>query len=238
MGSLMMGGLARRGAMGVVRRVMGLVGSRAASPTVAERATSRDRDRQSPAQRVSTVRVFRQAPALGPVGESSGSRRSPAHAIGASPLQRAIASGPEGNARAALGGRGDVRGASGRMAVDGARPPAFQVAADKKKDRLAARASGRGVAVAAVQQSSSASAGRGTGSEPKRGRHVRERRPDRPLVTPNESRSRVHSASLRDGPPRMRRDARRVATSSTTRRYRDYTTASKDGVRLTSTTQR
>ncbi|TCC05799.1 hypothetical protein [Kribbella soli] len=240
MGSLMMGGLARRGAMGAVRRVMGALGSRAASPTIGDRATTRERDRQSPAQRVSAVRIFRQAPALGAVGESAGARRSPAHALGATPLQRALASGPEGSARAAANGRSDVHGASGRKSADGATPATLQVASDKKKDRLAGRASGRGVVVASVQQpsSGSASAVRGSSSESKRGRHVRERRPDRPLVTPYESRSRVHSASLRDGPPRMRRDARRVPTTPASRRYRDYTMATKDGARLTSTTPR
>jgi hypothetical protein len=237
-GSLMMGGLARRGAMNVVRRMMGAVGSRAASPTIADRVTGRDRDRQASTQRVSTVRIFRQAPALGAAGEGSEARRSPAHAFGANPLQRAITGGSEAGRRAGIGAQSDARvqgsgRVAGRNAADGARPASLQVVSDKKKDRLAVRASG-GIAVVSGKQATSGSvpvAG-GASGDIVRGKHVRERRLDRPPVAPYETRSRVHSASLRDGPPRIRRDARRLPATPASRRYRDYTAATKEGARV------
>ncbi|MFF0271451.1 hypothetical protein [Kribbella sp. NPDC004536] len=243
-GSLMMGGLARRGAMNVVRRVMGAVGSRAASPTIADRVTGRDRDRQTPTQRVSSVRIFRQAPALGSTSEGAGARRSPAHALGASPLQRAITGGSEVGRNAGLGAQGDGRGqasgrSAGRNAADGSRPASLQIVSDRKKDRLAARANG-GVAVVSGKQVSSASgtAAGGSSGDLKRGKHVRERRLDRPPAAPYETRSRVHSASLRDGPPRIRRDARRLPAAPASRRYRDYTASTKEGTSVVVPTRR
>jgi hypothetical protein len=238
MGSLVMGGLARRGAMGMVRRVMGAVGSRAASPTIADRVAGRDHDRQSAVQRVSAVRIFRQAPAVGSSGDSAGARRQPAHALGAAPFQRAIGSGSEGSATTVTGGRGDVREVS-RRGTDATGPAALQTVSDKKNDRRAGRASGKTAPVVAAPIAvGSVSSTRGAGTEPMRGRHVREHREDRPIVTPYESRSRMQSASLRDGPPRIRRDARRKPTTPSSRQFREYTTVTKDGATLMVPTRR
>jgi len=230
MGSLVMGGLARRGAMGVVKRFMGAVGSRAASPTVADRASSKDRDQQAGVQRVSAVRIFRQAPALGSVGDGAGVRQRPAHALGAGPMHRAITGGSDGS-QVGAAGRGDGRGFAKRDASEVSSPVAGRLAvvSEKKKARRSVSASGAGQVVA-VSSSGGASSGlssRTASTEPKRGKHVREHRMD-PVVTPYESRSRVRSASLRDGPPRNVRERRR-AVSTSSRRYRDYTKVTKGG---------
>ena len=76
-GSIMLGGLARRGAMGAVRRIMGALSSRGAAPAPAERSRDRDRTGDASPQRVSSVRVYRQAPVVGSLGGRASSASSP-----------------------------------------------------------------------------------------------------------------------------------------------------------------
>lgn len=228
-GSLVMGGLARRGAMTAVRRLMGAVGSRAASPTVGDRAAGRGGARDASVERASSVRVFRQAPALGAVrGPAALARQRPAHELGAGHERRAIEAGASPSGAGV--GRADAQ--SG-MAKD--RAQYVQAAASGGSSSGSRRAAGRktisvGYSSGGGVTSSSAapSSGTGGGTDSKRGRHARD---NRPAQTGGrfEPRVHAHSASLRDGPPKVMRERRRPAPGAA-RRFREYSSVTKDGV--------
>jgi hypothetical protein len=235
-GSLVMGGLARRGAVTAVRRLMGVVGSRAASPTVGERASKAAYDTQ--VQRTSSVRVFRQAPALGTSYRTMAARQSPAHAMSA-PERRAIE--PAGASS------GSAAGQESKLArlKDQARTSSGALLAGSATSDGASSPFGRRRTITVGMSSApSARSGRGTGGSPsgvvgagssnaeaRPARHAKAARKDsRPASHSRfEPRIHTHSASLRDGPPKSVR-GRRKAPVSAGRQYREYSSVTKDGV--------
>ncbi|MFI5731091.1 hypothetical protein ACIA49_13290 [Kribbella sp. NPDC051587] len=222
MGSLVMGGLARRGAMGAVRRIMGAVGSRAASPSLGERA-GRSGAQEAQSQRVASVRLFRQAPALGSNLREIASRQAPAHSIGSSE-RRAIepASGSTAGASRKDGQAGNVKDQARALA-------AGQVQATPT---AGASSGGRRTVTVGVSGAPAGQAG-GSGSGPKTSdsRQARHAKQDAKPASHSrfEPRVHTHSASLRDGPPKVVRE-RRKPQSTGSRSFREYSTVTKDGV--------
>ncbi|TCC33716.1 hypothetical protein [Kribbella sindirgiensis] len=240
MGSLVMGGLARRGAMGAVRRLMGVVGSRAASPTVGEKSS---RGYETQVERASSVRVFRQAPALGTNYRMVAARRAPAHAM-SSPERRAIEQAGTSSTRAGAGGgqesklsrlkdhaqtsNGATSVTAGAATSDGTSGPAG------RRRAITVGLSGTPSVRSGTASSGSQSGAPGGGSsnaEARQARHAKSTRKDsRPASHSRfEPRAHTHSASLRDGPPKAVRD-RRKPPSSSGRRFREYSSVTKDGV--------
>ncbi|GAA1577563.1 hypothetical protein [Kribbella karoonensis] len=237
-GSVMLGGLARRGAMGAVRRVMGALTSRSAAPAPRERVRDRAGTPESSSQRASSTRIYREAPSVGSLAQrSAGSSpyeltRGPERrrTDGAAGGQGLIGAGPGGQ----TGGGGGV-GVNGRVA-GGSSPrstSALNLARARSKDsdkRRTISVTSAGVAAPA------ASGSRGSAEAPK-ARHSR-----RPIPVPSnavryEPRAHTHSASLREGPPKGQR-TRRKPVPSQARRYRDYSTVTKDGVTVHVPTRR
>ncbi|MFG1905118.1 hypothetical protein [Kribbella sp. NPDC048928] len=232
-GSLAMGGMARRGAMTAMRRILGAVGGRAASPTVAERNKERTTAQErSSTQRVSSVRIFRQAPGYGSPGaqaanEFSGpSQRRSLPATGSADGRHSGASrSGEALQRSRLANAQSPRGLGSRR----------QGEQDAKGDTgrtLSVNAAGVispvGKGVSSAGGGTSSQSRVKTSSDGARGRHSR-RAPVEAAGSRYEPRTYSHSASLRDGPPKGPRERRRLP-STKQRRYRDYSSVSKDGV--------
>jgi len=229
-GSIMLGNLARRGATGAVQRLMSAVSNRGASPTPSERTRERSNQPGSGTQRVTAVRVFRQAPTVGSLGRS---------APGGSPYE--LTTGAERKksdsvgAAAAMGPVGGSPGASeaGRTTSTGGirNSPALNLS----RARAQSRGEGRrtltvGTTTTSATSPTTVSASRsGTGSsETKRARHSK-RIQASPVSEPRyEPRAYVQSASLREGPPKG--SARRPSTTPRQRRFREYSQFTKDGV--------
>ena len=243
-GSIMLGGLARRGAMSAVRRVMGALGSRGAAPAPAERSRDRIRTTEPASQRVSSVRVYRQAPVVGSLAR--GSAGSSPHELTSGTGGRRMdaagspsGAGPGGQHAAAAAAAG---GAAGRLAAAAnptrttsglnlARARSQSKDADKRPTITVTSA---GVA---AQTNSSSGGARRAGSEAQKARHSR-----RPIPAPSndvryEPRVHTHSASLREGPPKGQR-ARRKSATSQARRFREYSAVTKDGVTVHVPTRR
>ncbi|WP_344235147.1 hypothetical protein [Kribbella hippodromi] len=236
-GSIMLGGLARRGAMGAVRRVMGALGSRGAAPAPAERSRDHARTAET-SQRVSAVRVYRQAPVVGSLGRGSGGG-SPYELTAGAERRRAdgAAAGAGGPGGAGMGGQ--AAAAAGGAAVGGrlaaaaggsrsasalnlARARSQSADGDKRRTITVSSA---GVAA----PSSTTAGGSNNSSAAQKARHSR-----RPIPVPSndvryEPRAHTHSASLREGPPKGQR-VRRKTPASQPRQFRDYSTVTKDGV--------
>jgi hypothetical protein len=225
-GSLVMGGMARRGAMSAVRRIMGAVGSRAASPLIGDRARERTLTPESSGtQRATSVRIFRQAPAPGG-GQQAGS------------AGREITQGRERRsleAGAASGGGGAASRRTGvleraRMAQSGGVPTRTMPASvsagrgggssSEARRTLSVNAAGVASPLSPARTASSA--------EPPKGRHSR-RVVNESAGSRYEPRAQSHSASLRDGPPKAPRERRR-SPSQQQRRFREYSSVTKDGV--------
>jgi hypothetical protein len=238
MGSLVMGGLARRGATNAVRRLMGVVGSRAASPTVAGRQARTSGEPQ--AQRATSVRVFRQAPELGANRRTIGARQTGARGA-MFPERRSME--PTGISSGGPGGGGPQDTRLGRLKdqINGAggKAPGVAVSAAPATSPGGRRKISAGTAAAPSARSTAASSGMhsgagGTGSsgaEARPARHAKSARSDsRPAAHSRfEPRLHTHSASLRDGPPKVVRN-RRKPVSGSTRRFREYSDVTKNGV--------
>jgi hypothetical protein len=240
-GSILLGGLARRGAMGAFKRLMGAVGSRNAAPAMTER---RDRSRTGEAgpQRVSSVRVYRQAPALNSL--SRGSTASSPYELTTGAERRRVdgtgapsTAGPGGQqaAAAATGSGGGLAAAAsptrGTSALNLARARGQSKDADRRRTITVSAA---GVATAA---GAAAKGSRGRSGEASKARRSR-----RPIPAPAsevryEPRIHTHSASLREGPPKGQR-SRRKAPTSQQRRFREYSAVTKDGVTVHVPTRR
>lgn len=237
MGSLVMGGMARRGAMTVLRRVMGAVGSRAASPTVADRAAGKVAGRETSVERATAVRIFRQAPAPGATNRSLASRQSPAHELGAASDRRAV--GPTGvSSMSGAGGRKDGQHARAREQVRSTQAAAISASPNGITDSPGRRRTisvGLSSAPAASVAGTTTGSGKSRPAEAKRGRHAKESPPA--SHGQFEPRIHTHSASLRDGPPKVTRD-RRKPTASPQRRFREYSRVTKDGVTVMVPTRR
>ncbi|ONI70063.1 hypothetical protein BWI15_26580 [Kribbella sp. ALI-6-A] len=244
-GSLLMGGLARRGAMTAVRRIMGAVGSRAASPAVGERGAAKGgTSREASVERATAVRVFRQAPAVGAsvggAAVASGQLRQP-HELTSGRDRRSV----DGAGGAAGAGTTGVRKESlmGRLkdqsrVVQGTSISATPLGADPSSGRR--RAITVGMTSTSGGGSSSTSAGGGaTGgsAESRRARHARDTKSSAASSSRFEPRVHTHSASLRDGPPKTIRERRRPASGGQ-RRFREYSSVTKDGVTVMVPTRR
>jgi hypothetical protein len=243
-GSIMLGGLARRGAMSAVKRVMGALSSRGAAPAPAPSERSRDRTRtsESGSQRVSSVRVYRQAPPLvsslsrGPATSSpneltTGPERRRVDGAGGSP--GGGGAGGQHAATAGVGGAAGLAAAAGSTrsasALNLARARSQSKDGDKRRTITVTSAG-----VAGPTQSSSG----GARGESQKARHSR-----RPIPMPSndvryEPRAHTHSASLREGPPKGQRVRRRQAPASQPPRFRDYSPVTKDGVTVHVPTRR
>ncbi|WP_328995473.1 hypothetical protein OG394_12725 [Kribbella sp. NBC_01245] len=228
MASVAMGGMARRGAMRAVRRMMGAVNSRAASPIP---STDRGRDRAMPqerAERMSSVRVYRQSPAPGMSAKGLGGAARPAHELPGVADRRAIGSAPAGGV-GGPGGRKDAalhRDSQGnRQGSDSAGVVAARLSGAKVDG--GGRGGRRAVTVGA---STVATSGQSSKSDTRKGRHVRQNAAAQAAGPRYEPRNQTYSASLRDGPPKAHRDRRSRSSSGPQRRFRDYSTVTKDGV--------
>ncbi|GAA0604589.1 hypothetical protein HPO96_02925 [Kribbella sandramycini] len=228
-GSIMLGGMARRGATTAIRRLAGMLGSRGTSPQPAERTRDRRSGAESAPQRVSSVRVYRQAPVVGSLGRGSGS----------SPYELTSGAGRRGDGTA--GGGQDGPGAGGRLAAaaaPGAPTSALNLARSRNQNKSEGRRtiSVTTAGVASTGAASSSGGSRSSADAPK-ARHSR-----RSVSAPaSESRfePRIHSssASLREGPPKAQR-VRRKSPGSQQRTFREYSAVTKDGVTVHVPTRR
>lgn len=226
-GSILLGGLARRGAMGALRRLAGSLGSRSAAPALTERRGGRLGTGDAESQRVSSVRVYRQAPVAGAVGRGGAAGGSPYEPTAGAERRRADGASAGGT------GPGGQAGPGVTFAANAA-PSRGTSAATLSRSRAQSKTEGRrtisvtAAGVAATGSAASASGGRASAEQ--KARH------SRPTAAPaNENRfePRTHSqsASLREGPPKAQR-SRRTSGSSPQRRFREYSAVTKDGVTL------
>jgi hypothetical protein len=230
-GSLLVGGMARRGAVSAMRRIIGAVGARGATPSVPERSRSRTASQEgADTQRVASVRVFRQAPGHGspgmqPAGDLAGGQRRQALLAGGSLDGRSSSAMQKGGAaeRSRLAHAPSARTLGGlrQREQDG-----------KRESRQALSVNAAGVATPLLTTNpGSAGLSRSTaksGSESARGRHSRTV-PVEAAGSRYESRTYTHSASLRDGPPKGPRERRRLPATKQ-RKFREYSSVTKDGV--------
>jgi hypothetical protein len=238
-GSLVMGGLARRGATSAVRRLMGAMGSRAASPTVGERVAGKGGAREANVERATAVRIFRQAPAIGGARSAVGGSQGPARELAAAQDRRAIeASGTSKGSGSGLRTDGQPVGAKDRAqylqaAASGGASGGGTRGSSRRKTISVGYSSSGGV----TSSPAAASASSGSSSaEAKRPRHARDT-PQPQAGSRFEPRVHTHSASLRDGPPKAARERRRPASGGT-RRFREYSKVTKDGVTVMVPTRR
>jgi hypothetical protein len=235
-GSIMLGGLARRGAMSAVKRVMGALSGRGAAPVLPERSRDRLRPSEAGSQRVSSVRVYRQAPAVGSL--TRGGAASSPYELTAGPERRrtegagtAGGVGPAG--QHAAGDVGGVRAA-------GASGPAKSTSAlNLARARAQSKGEGRrtiSVTAASVAPGGGSGTSRGASAEAQKARHSRRPAPAPVSETRYEPRAHTQSASLREGPPKARQ--RRRAPAQQQRRFREYSAITKDGVTVHVPTRR
>lgn len=231
-GSILLGGLARKGALGAFRRLAGAVGGRGAAPAMTERRERNGDTGATGPQKVSSVRVYRQAPALNalPRGGASG---SPYELTQGSDRRRTdAAAGPTGPA----GGQG-AAGAGGRLAA-AAHPTRSTSALNLARSRGQGKDADKrrtitvtAAGVAATGSSSTSRASRRAVSDAPKGRHSRQTAMPANELRHQQPRVHTHSASLREGPPKGQRSRRKPPTSQQ-RRFREYSTVTKDGVTM------
>jgi hypothetical protein len=219
-GSMVMGGMARRGAMRAVRRIMGAVGSRAASPLLNERNRDRTSSREAGTERATSVRVFRQAPTVGaatralPTGHASNALASGSNKLG-------LEAGASPNGTAPSGSRAGLS----RLGL-GTGPSLSATSVGSKSDaqrQLSVSAAGVASPLSTTPKGVSGH------TDSQRGRRSRRISTVGSGGARYEPRADSYSASLRDGPPKAPRDRRR-APSAQQRRFRDYSSVTKDGV--------
>ncbi|MBB5979396.1 hypothetical protein [Kribbella solani] len=238
-GSILLGGLARRGAMGAFRRILGSMASRTVAPSLTERKNGRLQTGEGDPQRVSAVRVYRQAPVVGSLGRGS-TGGSPYELTAGAERRRADGAagsgggpggaGLGGQAAAAAGGAAvgsrlaaAAGGSRGASALNLARSRSQSPDGDKRRT-IAVSSAG-----VAAPSGTATTGGRSASSDAQKPRHSR-----RPIPVPSndvryEPRAHTHSASLREGPPKGQR-VRRKSAASQPRQFRDYSTVTKDGV--------
>ncbi|TDD43381.1 hypothetical protein E1263_41695 [Kribbella antibiotica] len=217
-GSIMLGGLARRGAMGALKRLTGSLTSRNAAPALTERRGGRTGSEDSEPQRVSAVRVFRQAPVAGTLGRAGAAGGSLRELTAGSDRRKADSA----SAGSGPGGQGGTNAAS----------PRGTSAANLSRARAQATTEGnRTVSVATAGGVAGPASGGRVSTESQKARHSR--RPASPPANESRFEPRAHSqsASLREGPPKAQR-SRRGSGPSSQRRFREYSAVTKDGVTL------
>jgi hypothetical protein len=233
-GSVMLGGLARKGAMGAVRRIMGAMSSRGAAPALADRARERVGTTEAGSQRVTSVRVYRQAPAAssltrGTAGGSpyeltagTGSRRSEG--------SRAAGGGGSGGSTAAFQTRtGSASSQSGTVSG----PSLARAKANSRSEPARIAVSAANVAPTSGSVLNPPRTSSNSGAV---GRHPRRQPPADISEARYEPRPQARSASLRDGPPKGQRSRRRPTAQQ--RRFREYSSVTKDGVTMFVPTRR
>ena len=233
-GSIMLGGLARRGATGAVRRLLGALGSRGAAPALAERSRTRNIPSEAGTQRVSSVRVYRQAPAAGALARG-GAGSSPYELTTGSDRRKADAgAGPAGGAGAGQRATGEA----GRGSSSG--PARSTSALNLARARTQSRTEGRrtiSVSAASAPVTASGSSAKASSADAPKGRHARGPQPSSANDVRYEPRPHVQSASLREGPPKAPR-VRRRSPGQQQRRFREYSSFTKDGVTVHVPTRR
>jgi hypothetical protein len=237
-GSIMLGGLARRGAMGAVRRIMGALSSRGAAPVPAERSRDRIRTTEGATQRVSSVRVYRQAPVVGSLSRAA-SPSSPHELTTGAERRRTDGGtsmpggvGPAGQQVGAEGGAVRAAGVSG----PGRGTSALNLARARTQSKGGEGRRTISVSAANVASANGSGTSRATSAEAQKARHSR-RPASAPVSEPRyEPRAYTHSASLREGPPKARQ--RRRAPAPQSRRFREYSAITKDGVTVHVPTRR
>ncbi|GAA1687111.1 hypothetical protein GCM10009745_34820 [Kribbella yunnanensis] len=229
-GSIMLGGMARRGATTAIRRLAGALGSRGAAPAPAERTRDRSRETDASPQRVSSVRIYRQAPVVGSLGRGGAS----------SPFELTAGSERRPDASQSAGGSASGgQGAGGRLAANAA-PSSSTSALNLARARSQANTENRrtiSVSAAGVATTGASGGSSRSSAEAPKARHSR-----RPASAPAsesrfEPRNHSQSASLREGPPKAQR-VRRKSTPAQQRSFRDYSAVTKDGVTVHVPTRR
>ncbi|MFG1812445.1 hypothetical protein ACGFIF_01660 [Kribbella sp. NPDC049174] len=234
-GSILLGGLARRGALSAAKRMFGALTSRSAAPALTERKRGMVPDGAT-SQRVSSVRVYRQAPAVGSL--TRGAAASSPYELTAGP-ERRRAEGAGTSGGVGPGGQ-QMAGEAGGVRAAGASGPVKSTSAlNLARARTQSKSEGRrtiSVSAANVVPSSGSGTSRGTSREAQKARHSRRPAPAPVSETRYEPRVHTHSASLREGPPKGRQ--RRRAPAQQQRRFREYSAITKDGVTVHVPTRR
>lgn len=227
-GSLLVGGMARRGAVSAMRRIIGAVGARGATPSVPERSRSRSATQEDTGtQRVASVRVFRQAPGHGSPGLQPGAE------VGGGQRRQALPAGGSSDGRSSSTMQ---KGAVADRSPLAHAPSARTLGGLRQREQDGKRAAGRALSVNAAgvvtslpKSTSNAGSSRSkAGAETSLGRHSRAV-PVEAAGSRYESRTYTHSASLRDGPPKGLRERRRLPATKQ-RKFREYSSVTKDGV--------
>jgi len=224
-----MGGLARQGALRLMNRIVGGLRSRQAAPEAQPARLRRPAHSEpgdtSPAQR----RSYRQLPAAGvtaagvlQTGGRAAFRELPSGGASALPPTSAgqpIGAGLGGGRRATTQSRASLPHNGVPRAIPGTSLPGARTPVGSMPQKRRAP----GVTVSAVTTGGSAAkrAGRSGARSRAADMHSSSHRYD--------PRQHVYSASLRDGPPKISRERRRP-TSAQQRRFRDYSTVTRDGV--------
>jgi hypothetical protein len=244
-GSILLGGLARRGAIGAFKRIVGSMTSRNAAPAMTERRRDALRAGDGGAQRVSSVRVYRQAPVVGSLarGSAGSSPHELTSGVGGRRMDGAAAgpggAGPGGQHAGAAGAAGGAAGRLASAASPSRSTSGLNLARARSQSKDADKRPTITVTSAGVAASTNSSSGgtRRAGGDAQKARHSR-----RPIQAPSndvryEPRAHTHSASLREGPPKGQR-VRRKASTSQPRRFREYSAVTKDGVTVHVPTRR
>jgi hypothetical protein len=237
-GSIMLGGLARKGAMGAVNRIVGALSRSHVTPTPAERSKERLGSTDASPQHVSSVRVYRQAPVPGAVTRGSAGSSPYELTTGAERHRTEGANVPGGGAgptgQPGSGEAGRVAGTSSSTRTASALSLARSRTKSKSEGTRTISVTSAGVA---STSGSSSSGSRGTSADTQKAR--RSRRPQPSPASEGRYEPRVHtsSASLREGPPKAPR-IRRKPPAQQQRRFREYSAITKDGVTVHVPTRR
>jgi hypothetical protein len=235
-GSIMLGGLARRGAMGAISRITNALTSRGASPTPADRSKDRLSPTEASSQRVTSVRVYRQAPAVGALSKPSAASSPYELTTGGERRRSAGSSGPGGGGPAGQNAAGET-GRSEGSTSPGRATAAMNLSRAYAQSKDGGRRTISVSAPIAPAGGSTASSSRGASADAQKARHSR--RPQSSSLSETRYEPRLHtpSASLRDGPPKGPRSPRR-SPSQQQRRFREYSAITKDGVTVHVPTRR
>ncbi|WP_329475480.1 type IV secretion system protein [Kribbella sp. NBC_01484] len=236
-GSILLGGLARNAAVGAFRRLAGALGGRSAAPALTERRERINGGGEVGPQRVSSVRVYRQAPSFNALPRGGAARSAHELTTGAERRRADATAAPGGGT--GPGGQ-PAAGDGGRVAAS-ASPSRGTSALNLARARTQSKG-GEGSRTISVTAAGVAAAGGHAAAKASRGEASKARYSRRPIQAPAneiryEPRIHTHSASLREGPPKGQR-SRRKAPTSQQRRFREYSAVTKDGVTVHVPTRR
>jgi hypothetical protein len=240
-GSILLGGMARKGAMNVFKRMAGAAISRGATPALTDRKKGFTEAGEVASQRATSVRVYRQAPAPGAIGRGSVTGSPAELTVGP---ERRRADGPPAHTGTGPGGQqagaqvGAPAGNGRARAASALNLARTRSGGSKTEGRRTISVSSPAVAASsgAGGSTSSASATRNTTTDAQKARHSRRPQPSPTTEARYEPRVHSQSASLREGPPKGQRLRRK--SSPQQRRFREYSTVTKDGVTMHVPTRR